>query len=486
MNAPYPGAVLEPEASLDSVAATDLTEEPFAAVVESVEPTQDVLQRLRAKVAGRKAAGEYPSDLPERMAAHFERLLGGRGGSSVDFERVHAALDEARSARLFALEHISHESNLPGGTAAHKLIGKVTARQSQGVLQQLQTWADATQRSLDVLAGAIAQLQGDLANETRGLDEQIARAQMAVGRVESALPVLTTIVGEAQRSHQDLSQSVARLVASSEATEAAEARRSEHLDQRLAEIELSASGYQARIERLERTESGRDFRPWFDLARFEARFRGTRTEILGRYHDVGRLFVDGDGKGLGTVLDIGCGRGEFLEVLRAWGVDAYGVEVDPSLVAECQTVGLRATLVDDGLAHLAALGDGSLGGIVLIQVIEHLSQQHQLDLVALAIRKLKPGGRFVVESVNATSLFVYANSMYLDPTHTRPVHPAYFQFLCDEIGFETVELEYRSPVPDSARLPLSGPKVTGALKDGFTKLDALLHGAQDYLVVATK
>lgn len=481
MSSPYPESVLDP---VDAAAPSEGgTPEP------GVPETDDVLARLRAKVAERLAAGEYPADLPARMDMHFERLLGGRGASTIDFERVGRVLDEARQARLFALEHISYESDLPGGTAAHKLIGRVTARQSQGILQQLQTWADATQRALDTLAISLNQLKGDLANEARGLDEQVAKAHLSVARTEirvAKLAELSDSVAELRAEHVAVGQALAQRLASIEAVEAATIRRFERLERRLDEAERVTRAHETRTERLERGEHARDFRPWFDLAAFEARFRGTRTEILGRYHDVGRFFVGGDGAGLGTVLDIGCGRGEFLEVLRAWGVQAYGVEVDAALVEECQRNGLRATLVDDGVDHLAGLADESLGGIVLLQVIEHLSAQRQLDLVALAMRKLASGGRLVIETVNATSLFVYANSMYLDPTHTRPVHPGYLEFLCEQIGFTTVELEYRSPVPESARLPLKGTGMGAALKDGFTKLDALLHGAQDYLVVATK
>ena len=227
-----------------------------------------------------------------------------------------------------------------------------------------------------------------------------------------------------------------------------------------------------------------------DYTRFAYRFRGAEDEIRRSLEVYRPYFADRQ-----DVLDIGCGRGEFLEVLGRWKVDGYGVEIDAGLVEECRARGLRATLVEDGLAHLAGLPDESLGGLVLLQVIEHLSPQQQLDLIALAFRKLKFGGRFVVETLNASSLYVYANAMYLDPTHTRPVHPAYLGFLCEEIGFEAVEFEYRSPVPDSARLLVTGPAdatpATAARKSqpstrALEKLDALLHAPQDYLVVATK
>ena len=492
---PYPAGVLESESSATTSSNESPTEQ--TAPEAPVEPTPDVLARLRAKVAERSAAGEYPEDLPARMAAHFEALLGGRGASSVDLGRVSATLEEARSARQFALENVTLDSNIPGGSAAHKLIGRATARQSRGLLDQVQASADATQRALDALAAALGQLRDDLASEARSLDEQTSRARLGVSRLDTAVKTLGLELAGLRVGQADLERSLEARKAADDTRRAEEAARAdaalaetraalEALSSRLAHLERSVPAGDSRLVRLEKAETARGFRPWYDTGAFEARFRGSRAQLLEQYHTTGRFFVDSDGKSLGPVLDIGCGRGEFLEVLNRWKVEAYGVEIDAGLVEDCRARGLRATLVEDGIAHLAGLQDETLGGVVMLQVIEHLSPQQQLDVVALAFRKLLPGGRFVAETVNAASLYVYANAMYLDPTHTRPVHPAYLGFLCEEIGFATVQFDYRSPVPDAARLPVGAPRLAAPVAETLTKLDALLHAPQDYLVVATK
>src|SRR5947207_2344773 len=153
----------------------------------------------------------------------------------------------------------------------------------------------------------------------------------------------------------------------------------------------------------------------------------------------------------GPVLDFGCGRGELLELLEEMGVEASGVEIDPDLVQATAREGLNVTL-DDGIQHLSGLRDQSLGGLTLIQVVEHLSAQQVVEFVSLAAEKLRPGGKVIVETVNPQSLYVFAHAFYADPTHTTPVHPAYLTFLFREAGFAEVDIDWRSPPAESETL----------------------------------
>ena len=95
----------------------------------------------------------------------------------------------------------------------------------------------------------------------------------------------------------------------------------------------------------------------------------------------------------------------------------------------------------DGYTPGAALPDG-LGGLTLLQVIEHLEPQEALDLVPLAARKVRPGGKVIVETANPQSVYALARSFHVDPTHVRPMHPAYLEFLFREAGFAEVELVF--------------------------------------------
>ena len=164
-----------------------------------------------------------------------------------------------------------------------------------------------------------------------------------------------------------------------------------------------------------------------------------------------------------------------------------GVEPDPQLVTSARGRGLD---VEQGLAieYLRRLEPGSLGGIVMIQVIEHLSPQHVIDFVALAAEKLRPGGKVVLETVNPASLYTYARAFWVDPDHVRPVHPNFLEFLFREAEFAKLAIEYRSPVAESERLvPLPGDDPqTRVLNENFERIGALLFGDQDYAVIATR
>jgi len=188
-----------------------------------------------------------------------------------------------------------------------------------------------------------------------------------------------------------------------------------------------------------------------------------------------------------TVLDVGCGRGEFLELLTASGVDARGVDLDGELVKAAAERGLPVE-EDDALRYLRSLDDKALGALSLIQVIEHFSSQELIDFVALAADKVRPGGRVFVETVNPQSLYVFAHAFYLDPTHIKPVHPAYLAFVFKEAGFATVEIEWRSPPPAEDVLEPAPEDSPGAAvhNENVKRLNTLLFAPQDYLIAATR
>jgi O-antigen chain-terminating methyltransferase len=228
------------------------------------------------------------------------------------------------------------------------------------------------------------------------------------------------------------------------------------------------------------------YNPWFTQSAFMERFRGSREEILSRYRPLATRLA-----GLGPVVDIGSGRGEMLELLRDSGTEAIGVDLDPDMVAACRDRGLQVD-VGDGVTYLQALEEGSLGGVFAGQLIEHLTPQGLLDFMALVSTRLRPGGILIAETINPESLWVFAHSYHIDPTHVRPVHPAYAAFLAQEAGFTRAEIEYRSPVQDEVRMEMVPDRDDGAsdlraaLNRNFDRLDRLLFAPQDYALIATR
>ncbi|MFN8120823.1 MAG: methyltransferase domain-containing protein [Thermoleophilia bacterium] len=189
--------------------------------------------------------------------------------------------------------------------------------------------------------------------------------------------------------------------------------------------------------------------------------------------------------GRGRVLDVGCGRGELVEMLREAGVDASGIDMDPDFAALAAERGLPVTQ-GDGIAHVAGLPAASLDGIMVSHVVEHLEPADLLRLIHGAADALAPGGVLIMETPNPESLIAGSVNFHRDLTHRRPIHPDTLAFLCESAGFTSVEILRLSPVPAEERLPVpagDGPDAQ-ALRAVVERLNDLVYGFQDYAVVA--
>lgn len=239
-----------------------------------------------------------------------------------------------------------------------------------------------------------------------------------------------------------------------------------------------------RLSALEQAGRAASFDPWFSSQRFTDAFRGDQQALDDRYADLADLIAAHGG----PVLDLGCGAGDLLRLLVARGADARGVDSDAESVRLAVAQGLTVE-EGDALEVLAAEDPGSLGVLVLVQVVEHLSPQRLVELVALAADKLRPKGLLVAETINPASLYVYSHALYLDPTHTTPIHPLYLSFLCQEAGFETVDVQHRSVPPVDEQLPAvtgADPELVDGVNRTISRLNDLLFGPQDYVVLATR
>jgi 2-polyprenyl-3-methyl-5-hydroxy-6-metoxy-1,4-benzoquinol methylase len=244
-----------------------------------------------------------------------------------------------------------------------------------------------------------------------------------------------------------------------------------------------------RVEALEAAEAARRFEPWFSSTRFAEAFRGSAEALAERYADLADALA---GTG-GPVLDLGCGTGDLMALVAERGVDVRGIDTDAEAVDGARARGLDAA-VGDGLAELAALEPASLGALACIQVVEHLSSQQLVELVARAAEVVRPGGLVVAETVNPGSLYVYGHALYLDPTHTTPIHPAYLAFCFEQAGFAKVDVQMRSEPPADERLPRVEGSEAGSMNDALTdgvnrvvdQLNAVLYGPQDYAVLAVR
>lgn len=221
---------------------------------------------------------------------------------------------------------------------------------------------------------------------------------------------------------------------------------------------------------------------------FEDRFRGSREAIRERLESYVALFA-----GQAPVLDVGCGRGEFLDLLASHQITARGLDLNHEMAEACRARGLDVSEAD-AVGYLSTLEDGSLGGIFSAQVVEHLEPAYLLQFLEQAFHKLRPGGRLVLETLNPACWVAFFDSYIRDITHVWPLHPETLKYLVIASGFSGARVEFRSPVPPEDKLQaFAAPAATAALADlaeafnaNVEKLNARMFTYLDYAVIGEK
>jgi O-antigen chain-terminating methyltransferase len=179
---------------------------------------------------------------------------------------------------------------------------------------------------------------------------------------------------------------------------------------------------------------------------FEDEFRGSDETVQERLGGYVPIFA-----GASDVVDLGCGRGEFLAALKQAGIRARGVDANAEMAGAARDRGLDA-VQGDALTYLTGLGDASLGGLIATQVVEHLEPGYLMQLIAAASQKLRPGAPAVIETINPACWLAFFSSYIRDITHVRPIHPETLQFLMRASGFERVAIRYSAPVPEHMKM----------------------------------
>jgi O-antigen chain-terminating methyltransferase len=263
------------------------------------------------------------------------------------------------------------------------------------------------------------------------------------------------------------------------------------------ELESRADGVHATPSTDAVPDSGRDLNS-YKYVGFEDQFRGSQQDIRDRAASYVSLF-----EGASDVLDLGCGRGEFLDLLRERGISARGVDLNEEMAAICRERGLQA-VAGDALHYLKRLPDNSLGGLFAAQVAEHLEPDYLIRLLETAYHKLRPGSKIVLETINPACWFAFFSSYIRDITHVRPLHPDTLEYLLLASGFQRVEIRFSAPFPDESKLqPLVVPtlddesaapeetrdptrRMAAVFNENMRKLNELMFTYLDYAAVGEK
>jgi SAM-dependent methyltransferase len=304
----------------------------------------------------------------------------------------------------------------------------------------------------DVLIESLARTQRALTAALQGVaDEMLKQVESLgarVGRYDGRFASVDAAISVIQQQGLALQRELARsagLTASAKASAVEKASPATDSEPAVAGPGFSPAVGASTLAGASTTES------WKYTA-FEAAFRGSETDIRERLTSYVPIF-----QSTRDVLDVGCGRGEFLDLLREQNVPARGIDLNHEMVERCRARDLDVTH-GDVVSHLRGLKEESLGGLFAAQVVEHLAPDYLLAFLNEAQRVLRPGSPIVLETINVACWLAFFQSYIRDITHARPLHPDTLKYLVVASGFSGVEVQFRAPVTEADRLQRA-PKV---------------------------
>ena len=340
--------------------------------------------------------------------------------------------------------------------------------------------ADRLDRRVVELAGGLSGLAGGLSGLSDELQKRWESMVVRERRSDAQVNEVRTALGVVQRASHTLTRELERLSAVQPSDQFPD---------------------QFPVGRTFRS-ADQTLRPAADLdsykyVGFEDQFRGSPHEIRARVSAYLPEF-----EGARDVLDVGCGRGEFLDLLRERGMSARGIDINDEMAALCRDRGLDVT-AGDALGQLLAQPDESLGGLFAAQVVEHLEPDYLMRLLDAAYHKLRPGSKIVLETINPACWYAFFASYIRDITHVRPLHPDTLQYLLVANGFQQIVIRYSAPFPDDSKLqPLpvlarsaalgeahdvdALSEVVPVFNENVRKLNSLLFTYLDYAAIGAR
>ena len=380
----------------------------------------------------------------------------------------------------------AHERQAEQVVAVREQIDRILAFQGRlmRLLQQVTAYVDTKDR--DTAGGALvlnAALSELAESQAKYRESFSAREQRYVART-AAIDELRTSLGVAQQAivalkrHMETVRSPLTVDRSPESgTTADDSRTTDH-------------GLRSTDHGLRSTDAFALSLDAYKYVGFENQFRGSQDVIRARLESYVPYFAGATG----DVLDVGCGRGEFIDLLNAHGIKARGIDLNHEMAEVCRARGLDVVEAD-AVGYLSSLPDASLGGLFAAQVVEHLEPSYLLKFLELAFVKLQPGARMVLETLNPACWIAFFESYIRDITHRWPLHPETLQYLVAASGFSRAEIEYRSPVHAEDKLQSIALPVNAdmGLRDAvetynanIEKLNARIFTYMDYAIVASK
>jgi SAM-dependent methyltransferase len=341
-------------------------------------------------------------------------------------------------------------------------------------LQQITAYVDTKDRETAgralVVNAAVNALAEDVAKRRESMEARERRFDARVSSLAAVHEELRTLIGVVQQATLTMKRELERIALAPQPTPNAATPNTQETSQ----PPTSNSQLLAFVPPLDA----------YKYVGFEDQFRGSQDTIRGRLASYLPYF-----EGANDVLDVGCGRGEFLDLLKAGGIGARGLDLNHEMVEVCLARGLDVA-EGDVVGYLNRQADASIGGLFAAQVVEHLQPAYLLRFLELAAHKLKPGAPIVLETLNPACWTAFFDSFIRDITHVWPLHPETLRYLVLASGFSGARIEYRSPVAPEDRLQAvpagAGGDIVEAFNANVEKLNARMFTFLDYAIVGRK
>jgi SAM-dependent methyltransferase/uncharacterized protein YoxC len=340
-------------------------------------------------------------------------------------------------------------------------------------------------RSLHGLTAAVQGLTNEFLKHVESLTSVVQRNDK---RIESFAASLAVIQQQATTLQRELSRRAAAISQAPSASSPPPALSASAREESSASYRRTSQPTLANTATL----AGDSASDSWKYASFEAAFRGSEADVAARLETYLPVFATAQ-----NVLDVGCGRGEFLALLQEKGISAKGIDLNHEMVEICRGRGLDVAH-GDAVSYLRGVEAQSLGGLFAAQVVEHLPPDYLLAFLNEAHRVLKPGAPLVLETVNVACWYAFFQSYVRDITHAKPLHPDTLKHLVIASGFPSAEVEFRVPVDETVRLqpmpPVDGngsddetlAALSSAIDTNVERLNRLLFTWLDYAVIARR
>jgi len=403
----------------------------------------EIYLRLDQLEAAEGRAEQWSASLQDRLSAIQESL-------SILDARLHHRIDQSMLSTALAARDHTEQSILSTALAARDHTDATVAEQQRHALRLAELHTEAA------ITDAQRSLRADLRAEIDEASDAVHSA-MSLEMDASSTAVLDQLLPQLTLLRRRFDSFDSKSAASGTIGEA------------------PAHGGPVKSETRQQWSSAIDAELY---AALEDEFRGDSTSVKDRQKEYLSI-VTGSGGAEYPVVDLGCGRGEWLTVLAEAGVSAVGIDSNRVFVDEARGGGLNVEF-GNLLEYLRAAADQSVRAITLFQVLEHLPFEAVAEVIDHAARVLLPGGVLIAEVPNAKNLRVGAGTFWIDPTHERPWYPDVLEFLARMSGFSDVGGLYLNPALPAVDVDGVPPAIAAVI----TRLSDAVDGAQDYALVA--